>query len=74
MLSNSTPHQTRLPGSLVKVREELGLLVVVVLLDAVVPGDAVVDKVLLVRGAAGVLHARGLLIDAVEAPDKGVVA
>ena len=50
--------------------EELGLLVVVVLRDAVVPGEAVADEVVLVAGP----DAGSLLVDAVQAADEGVVA
>lgn len=50
--------------------KQFDLLVAVVRIDAVVPGDAVVHKVGLVCGR----QAWSLLVDAVEASDEGVVA
>lgn len=69
MLVEGGSHESYLAGSLVEVGEELCLLVMVMLMDAVVPGYAVACEVQLVR----VRHAWGLLIDAVEATDEGVM-
>lgn len=69
MLVEGGFHEPCLAGSLVEVGEELCLLVVVVLMDAVVPGYAVACEVQLVR----IWHAWGLLVDAVEATDEGVM-
>lgn len=70
MLVVCSTHEPFLAGRLVEVREELGLLVVVVLVDAVVPGYAVACEVQLVR----IGHAWGLLVDTVETADEGIVA
>lgn len=64
-------HQTSRAGRLVDVGKQVRLLIVVVGLDAFDPRLAVADEVRLVRG---LLEARGLLVDAVEAADECVVA
>lgn len=70
MLVEGGTHEPCLAGGLVEIRKELGLLVVVVLVDAVVPGYAVACEVQLVC----IGHAWGLLVDTVETADEGVVA
>lgn len=69
MLIEGGLHEPCLAGSLVKVGEELCLLVMMMLMDAVVPGYAVAREVQLVR----VWNAWGLLVDAVETTDEGVM-
>jgi hypothetical protein len=70
VLLNLVAHDTLLAGGLVNFQEEAGLLIVVVLLDQPVPGKSVGDEVRKV----GLLQARCLLVDAVEASDERIVA
>lgn len=69
MLVEGGLHEPCLAGSLVEVGEELCLLVVVVLMDAVMPGYAVACEIRLVC----VRHPWGLLVDTVEATDEGIM-
>lgn len=70
MLFYGAVHQALFVRRLVDGGEELVLLVMMMLRDAVMPSYTVADKLLLV----GRLDARSLLIDAIEASDEGVVA
>lgn len=70
MLLESGAHEPFLAGGFVEIGEELGLFVVMMLIHTVVPGYAVACKVQLVRPR----YSWGLLVDAVEAADKGIVA
>ena len=70
MLFYSVAHEASLAGRFVHSREQLGLLIVVVLLNTAVPGQAIGYKVSFVRGG----DSRSLLIDAVESSNERVVA
>lgn len=63
-------HEAGLAGGLVDVGEEIGLLVAVVRIYAVVPGDAILDKIRLVYW----WYAWSLLIYTIEASDERVMA
>lgn len=70
MFLDSCSHKICSASSFVDAGEKLSLLVAVVPLHTIVPGNAVVYEVRLVCRR----QARGLLIDAVESPYKRVVA
>lgn len=62
-------HQISPAGSFIHAGEELNLLVAVVPIYAVVPGDAVVHEI----GLVSRRQARSLLVNTVESPDERVV-
>ena len=70
MLFDRIIHHAILANSLVNGWEKLSFLVMVMLRDTVVPGQAIAHKI----ETVGCLYSWSLLIDTVEAADEGIVA
>ena len=70
MLFDRTFHYAFLAGSFINSRKELGLFIVMVLRNAVVPSETIANKITAVAG----LYSWSLLIDAIKTTDERVVA
>ncbi len=70
MLFNRALHYAFFANSLVNGRKERGFLIVVMLGDTVMPGEAIAHEI----HTVGRLYPWSLLIDTVEATDEGIMA
>ena len=69
MLLYLLAHDALLAGCLVDFEKQSSLLIPMVLLNQSMPGEGVSNKIRIIR----LFQARCLLVDAVEAPDEGVM-
>lgn len=70
MLIDGALHQSCLACRLINGGKEFGLLIMMMLSNTIMPGETITNKVFLIHN----LYAWGLLVDAVETSNEGIMA